>query len=135
MPPHEKSRSTSGLAWTAFSRGFICPFFGQFCFYGVRLFGERSEPPRILQAHAVVPLAISVFMRHNYKIFAQRYIFLDEKRLIYNFVYGIINIFRKGVVTVKDGTSQHTDLGLACFNLRDLRISEKLYVGYHIYLH
>jgi hypothetical protein len=51
----KKSRSTSGLAWTAFSRGFICPFFVQFCFYGVRLFGERSEPTRIIQAHAVVP--------------------------------------------------------------------------------
>jgi hypothetical protein len=58
MPSRKKSRSTSGSAWTAFSRGFICPFFVQFCFYGVRLFGERSEPTRILQAHAVVPLTI-----------------------------------------------------------------------------
>ena len=36
-----KSRSTSGLAWTAFSRGFICPVFRLVVFLGVRLFGER----------------------------------------------------------------------------------------------
>ena len=135
MPPHEKKPIHKRFSVDGFSRGFIARFSFNFVFTACACIGERSEPTRILQAHAVVPLAISVFMRHNYKIFAQRYIFLDEKRLIYNFVYGIINIFRKGVVTVKDGTSQHTDLGLACFNLRDLRISEKLYVGYHIYLH
>ena len=37
----KKSRSTSGLAWTAFSRGFICPVFRLVVFLGVRLFGER----------------------------------------------------------------------------------------------
>jgi len=43
MPLREKSRSTSGSAWTAFSRGFICPFFSLVSFYGVRLYRRAKR--------------------------------------------------------------------------------------------
>ena len=42
-----KSRSTSGLAWTAFSRGFICPFFSLVSFLR-RALVSASEASRLV---------------------------------------------------------------------------------------